>query len=54
VAVASLFFLVVLGGVAARVGGAPVLAGATRVLLWGALAMAATAGIGRLLGVVVG
>ena len=44
----SLVFLAVLGGVAAYVGGANVLRGAVRVTLWGALAMAATAGIGAL------
>ena len=44
----SLAFLAVLGGVAAYVGGANVLRGAARVTLWGALAMAATAGIGAL------
>jgi VIT1/CCC1 family predicted Fe2+/Mn2+ transporter len=37
---------------AARVGGAPVLAGAARVTLWGALAMAITAGAGLLFGAV--
>jgi len=46
----SLIFLTLLGGVAARVGGAPVTPGALRVLLWGALAMALTAGIGSLCG----
>ncbi len=46
----SLFFLAALGGLAARVGGAPVMVGAIRVLLWGALAMGSTTGIGALLG----
>ncbi|MGH8040656.1 MAG: VIT1/CCC1 transporter family protein [Rudaea sp.] len=46
----SLVVLTLLGGVAARVGGAPVAAGALRVLLWGALAMAVTAGLGTLFG----
>ena len=46
----SLIFLTVLGGVAARIGGAPVSPGAIRVLLWGALAMALTAGVGSLFG----
>jgi vacuolar iron transporter family protein len=49
----SLLFLAVLGVVAARVGGAPVLAGAWRVTFWGALAMGITAGIGSLFGTVV-
>jgi len=49
----SLFFLAVLGSLAARAGGAPVLLAAVRVTFWGALAMALTAGVGRLFGVVV-
>lgn len=48
----SLAFLALLGGLAARVGGAPVIAGATRVLFWGALAMAVTAGVGAMFGTV--
>ncbi|GAP65674.1 hypothetical protein MBSD_n0964 [Mizugakiibacter sediminis] len=47
----SLAFLALLGGVAARTGGAPVAAGALRVAFWGALAMALTAGVGALFGV---
>ncbi len=50
VAAVSLLCLATLGGIAARVGGAPVIAGAGRVLLWGALAMAVTAGVGALFG----
>jgi VIT1/CCC1 family predicted Fe2+/Mn2+ transporter len=46
----SLLFLAVLGGVAARVGGARMLVGAWRVTFWGALAMAITAGVGALFG----
>ncbi len=46
----SLVFLAILGGVAARVGGAPMTAGAMRVTFWGALAMALTAGVGTLFG----
>ena len=49
----SLVFLAILGGLAARVGGAGVTAGAMRVTLWGALAMAITAGVGKLFGTVV-
>jgi len=52
VALASLFFLALLGGLAARTGGAPIWVGAVRVTFWGALAMALTAGVGRLFGVV--
>ena len=46
----SLVFLAVLGVVAARVGGAPILAGAWRVTFWGALAMGITAAVGSLFG----
>ena len=52
VALASLFFLALLGGLAARAGGAPISVGAIRVTFWGALAMALTAGVGRLFGVI--
>jgi VIT1/CCC1 family predicted Fe2+/Mn2+ transporter len=47
----SVAFLAVLGTVAARTGGASVMAGAARVTLWGVLAMALTAGVGALFGV---
>jgi vacuolar iron transporter family protein len=53
VAGGSLVILAVLGGLAARVGGANVAIGAGRVTFWGAIAMAATAGIGRLFGTIV-
>src|SRR6202521_5895723 len=46
----SLVFLALLGGAAARAGGAGVIVGAIRVTFWGALAMALTAGIGALFG----
>jgi len=46
----SLVFLVLLGGLATRAGGAPVTVGAMRVTLWGALAMGVTAGVGALFG----
>jgi len=36
--------------VAAQAGGAPPVRGALRVMFWGALAMAAAAGVGRLFG----
>ena len=42
-----------LGGLAARVGGAPPVTGAVRVVFWGALAMAVTAAIGALFGTAV-
>lgn len=47
----SLLFLAVLGALAARAGGAPVLKAGVRVTFWGALAMALTAGVGALFGV---
>ena len=53
VAVTSLLFLALLGALAARAGGAGMLAGAWRVTFWGALAMAITAGVGALFGAVV-
>ena len=52
VAVFSLVFLAFLGGIAARAGGASITVGAIRVTFWGALAMALTAGVGRMFGVV--
>ena len=48
----SLVFLALLGGVAARAGGAGVTVGALRVTFWGALAMALTAGVGALFGTI--
>jgi len=53
VAASSLVFLAGLGVLSARAGGAPVLTGAVRVTVWGALAMAVTAGIGKLVGTVI-
>jgi len=52
VAFSSLVFLAFLGGLAARAGGASIALGSVRVLFWGACAMALTAGVGRLFGVV--
>ena len=51
VAISSLLFLMLLGSLAARAGGASVLKAAARVTFWGALAMALTAGAGALFGV---
>ena len=53
IAGASLVCLAVLGGVAARAGGATVAVGAFRVTFWGALAMAVTATVGRVVGAAV-
>lgn len=50
VTIASLIFLALLGGIGARMGGAPVLRAVLRVTFWGAFAMAATAAIGSLFG----
>ena len=51
VAVSSLIFLALLGGLAAGAGGAAISVGVVRVTFWGALAMALTAGVGRMFGV---
>ena len=51
VAGCAILFLALLGAVAARTGGAPVVAAAARVTFWGALAMGLTAGVGALFGV---
>jgi VIT1/CCC1 family predicted Fe2+/Mn2+ transporter len=53
VSATSLVFLAILGGLAARAGGAKMTMGAVRVTFWGALAMALTAGVGWLFGTVV-
>jgi VIT1/CCC1 family predicted Fe2+/Mn2+ transporter len=53
VSAASLGFLALLGAIGARAGGANILRGTARVTFWGALAMALTAGIGKLFGTVV-
>jgi vacuolar iron transporter family protein len=52
VAIMSLIFLAALGGLAAKAGGANMWKGASRVAFWGVLAMAATAAVGSLFGVV--
>ena len=49
----SLLFLGLLGSLAAQAGGAPVFRATVRVIFWGALAMALTAGVGALFGAVV-
>jgi len=51
VSASSLLFLALLGWLAARTGGAPVITSVMRVTFWGALAMALTAGVGALFGV---
>lgn len=47
---ASLVCLAALGALAARVGGASTVTGALRVTVWGAVAMAVTAGVGAIVG----
>lgn len=53
VSAASLVFLALLGAVGARAGGARMSTAILRVTFWGAIALAITAGIGRLFGAVV-
>lgn len=53
VSVASLAFLALLGAIGAKAGGANIVKATVRVTFWGALAMAVTAGIGKLFGVMV-
>jgi VIT1/CCC1 family predicted Fe2+/Mn2+ transporter len=50
VSAGSLFFLALLGGLAARAGGAAVTVPVARITFWGAMAMAITAGVGKLFG----
>lgn len=54
VSVISLLCLVALGALAAQTGGASAIVGAARVGFWGALAMALTAGVGRVFGTALG
>jgi VIT1/CCC1 family predicted Fe2+/Mn2+ transporter len=53
VSAASLGFLALLGAIGAKTGGANVLRATARVTFWGALAMALTAGIGKIFGTVI-
>jgi VIT1/CCC1 family predicted Fe2+/Mn2+ transporter len=53
IVVVTLTLLLGLGSAAARLGGASLVRGALRVAFWGAVAMACTAGVGRLFGAVV-
>jgi vacuolar iron transporter family protein len=53
VAVTSILFLGVLGGLAARAGGAPLGPSILRVVFWGAFAMGTTAAVGAVFGTVV-
>ncbi|MBL8896194.1 MAG: VIT family protein [Planctomycetes bacterium] len=51
VSLCSIAALAILGALGARTGGAPTLRPVLRIVLWGALAMALTAGVGALVGV---
>lgn len=51
VAAATLIFLALLGALGAKAGGAAKLRPVARVVFWGAVALAVTAGIGALFGV---
>lgn len=53
VAAATLIFLAILGALGAKAGGAAKLRPVVRVVFWGAVALAVTAGIGALFGVAV-
>ncbi|MDK4807837.1 MAG: VIT family protein [Novosphingobium aromaticivorans] len=53
IVIATLLCLAMLGALGARAGGAPLTRSLLRVSFWGALALAVTAGIGRLFGTVV-
>src|SRR5690349_18758751 len=53
VSAASLGFLALLGAIGAKAGGANIWRATVRMTFWGALAMALTAGIGKLFGTVV-
>jgi len=53
IAAVSILCLIGLGALAGRAGGASAMVGAARVAFWGALAMAVTAGVGKLFGTTV-
>lgn len=48
VAIFSVLFLIVLGGLASYAGGANILKGSFRITFWGSIAMIVTTGIGKL------
>ena len=54
VVAASLLALALLGFLGARAGGSPPIRSILRVVFWGALAMAVTAGVGKLFGTTIG
>ncbi|CAI0769928.1 VIT family [Serratia plymuthica] len=54
IVVSALVSLGILGGVAAKAGGAPIRPGIVRILFWSALAMAVSSGVGLLFGSALG
>lgn len=54
IVVSALVSLGILGGVAARAGGAPIRPGIVRILFWSVLAMAVSSGVGLLFGAALG
>lgn len=53
VLIMAVLFLALLGALAAKVGGAGIVLGSLRVVIWGTIAMLVSAGIGSLLGIAV-
>lgn len=53
IAISALASLAVLGGIAARAGGAPLIPGIVRVTFWSALAMGVSSGVGALFGLAI-
>jgi VIT1/CCC1 family predicted Fe2+/Mn2+ transporter len=51
ISIMAVLFLALLGAVAARIGGARIVLGSLRVVIWGTIAMFVSAGIGSLLGI---
>ena len=54
IAIVAVLTLGVLGAAGARTGGAPILPGVVRVMVWGSIAMAVTAGVGHVFHTTVG
>lgn len=51
ISIMAVLFLALLGAMAAMIGGARIVLGASRVVIWGTIAMLVSAGIGSLLGI---
>ncbi|MFC0228332.1 VIT1/CCC1 transporter family protein [Serratia aquatilis] len=54
IALSALLSLAILGGIAAKAGGAPIRPGVIRITFWSALAMGVSSGVGALFGSVIG